>query len=77
MKFIRLSALYINPATIRTISITDTKYTLDFTTERLNGIILFGSGSVKSDHLQLVIDKKENPSDYRVMENWISRNEHY
>ena len=77
MKFIRLSTMYINPATIRSISFTDTKYTLHFTAERLACGILFGSGAVDSRNLELVIDKKETPSDYRVMENWISRNEHY
>ena len=77
MKFIRLSKLYINPSTICVISFTDTKYTLQFTTERIKGAILFGSGALDSNHLQLVIDKNENPSDYRVMESWISKNEHF
>lgn len=77
MKFIRLNKFLINPSTIRTITMTDTKYTLHFTTERIQGGMFLGSGAFDSDHLQLVIDKKENPSDYRVMEHWISKNEYY
>jgi hypothetical protein len=77
MKFIRLSSMFINPSTIRTITMTDTKYTIQFTSENVYGTCLFGSGMVNSSNRHIVIDKKENPSDYRVMENWISRNEAY
>jgi hypothetical protein len=77
MKFIRLNSIFINPAMIRSIAFTDTTYTLNFTTERINGTILFGSGTVDSSQLHIVIDKNKHPSDYRTMENWISKNEHY
>jgi len=77
MKFIRLSKCLINPAAIRSISFSDTQYKIAFTSERVKGYILFGSGSMDSSHLEYIIDKKENPSDYRVMESWISKNEHY
>jgi hypothetical protein len=77
MKFIRLSSTLINPSAIRAIAFTETKYILQFTAERISGGIFLGSGGIDSGHLQLVIDKKEHPSDYRVMERWISKNEHY
>jgi hypothetical protein len=77
MKFIRLSSILINPAMIRSISFTDTTYTLNFMTERVNGMILFGSGTIESNQLHIVIDKNKQPSDYRTMESWISKNEHY
>lgn len=77
MKFIRLGAILINPSTIRTITMTDTRYTIQFVSENVSGTCLFGSGMVNSSNRYIVIDKKEQPSDYRVLENWISRNESY
>lgn len=77
MKFIRLNSIFINPSAIRAIAFTETKYILQFTAERISGGIFLGSGAIDSNHLQLVIDKNENPSDYRSMERWISKNEHY
>jgi hypothetical protein len=75
MKFIRLGAILINPSTIRTITMTDTRYTIQFVSENVSGTCLFGSGMVSSSNRYLVIDKKENASDYRVLEHWITKNE--
>lgn len=77
MKFIRLGSILINPFSIRTITMTDTRYTILFMSENVSGTCLFGSGMLSSSNRYIVIDKKENPSDYRVMEHWISRNESY
>jgi len=77
MKFIRLSSILINPSMIRSISFTDTTYTLNFMTERVNSTILFGSGIIESSQLYMVIDKNKQPLDYRTMESWISKNEHF
>lgn len=77
MKFIRLSKFLINPNAIRAISFSDTQYTIQFASERLSGYILLGSGHMDSSHLEYTIDKNEHPSDYRIMERWISKNEHY
>lgn len=77
MKFIRLGTILINPSTIRTITMTDTRYTILFVSENVSGTCLFGSGMVSSSNRYIVIDKKEQPSDYRVLENWISRNEQF
>jgi len=73
MKFLRLSKLIINPSSIRTITMTDTKYTIHFISERSSGLVLFSSGSMGSNSVQVVIDKTEHPSDYRVMQSWISK----
>jgi hypothetical protein len=77
MKFIRLGTILINPSSIRTINIKDTKYVIRFMSESIYGSLIFGSGGINSEDRHIVIDKKENPSDYRVMEHWISKNEHY
>ena len=77
MKFIRLGTILINPSTIRTITMTDTRYTILFVSENVSGTCLFGAGMVSSSNRYIVIDKKEQPSDYRVLENWISRNEQF
>jgi predicted transglutaminase-like protease len=75
MKFIRLGAILINPSSIRTITMTDTKYTIQFMSESVSGTCVLGSGMVTSSNRYIVIDKKENASDYRVLENWITKNE--
>ena len=77
MKFIRLDKILINPSTIRTITMTDTRYTIQFMSENVAGACLFGSGMVSSSNRYIVIDKKEQPSDYRVLENWISKTEQF
>ena len=77
MKFIRLGAILINPSTIRTITMTDTRYTIQFVSENVSGTCLFGAGIVSSSNRYIVIDKKEQPSDYRVLENWISKTEQF
>ena len=73
MTFLRLTKMLINPAAIRTITMTDTKYTIHFMAERSSGLVLFSSGSMGSNSVQIVIDKTDNPSDYRVMQSWISK----
>ena len=73
IKFIRLTKMLINPATIRTISMTDTAYTIHFTSEQMNGLMLAGSGVVSSHSSYLVIDKTNQPSDYRILQGWISK----
>ena len=75
MKFIRLGSILINPSSIRTITMTDTKYTIQFMSENVSGTCVLGSGIVTSSNRYIVIDKKENASDYRVLENWITKNE--
>jgi hypothetical protein len=73
MKFIRLTKILINPSTIRTISMTDTAYTIHFTSEQMNGMMIAGSGLVSSHNSYLVIDKTKQPSDYRMLQCWISK----
>ena len=73
MKFIRLTKMLINPSTIRTISMTDTSYTIHFTSEQMSGLVLFGSGSIGTRSSQIVIDKTKQPSDYRMLQCWISK----
>ena len=73
MKFLRLTKMLINPAAIRTITMTDTKYTIHFMSERSTGVLLFSSGSMGSRSVEINIDKTENPSDYRIMQCWISK----
>jgi hypothetical protein len=73
MKFLRLSKMLINPAAIRAITMTDTKYTIHFMAERSSGLVLFSSGSIGSRSVEINIDKKDNPSDYRMMQCWISK----
>jgi len=69
MKFLRLTKMLINPATIRTITVSDTRYIIDFTSEKTHGFSLFRSHSS-----QIVIDKEKHSTDYRMMQCWLSKN---
>jgi hypothetical protein len=73
MKFIRLTKMLINPSTILRISMTDTAYTIHFTSEQMNGMMIAGSGLVSSHSSQIIIDKIKHPSDYRMLQCWISK----
>ncbi len=74
MKFIRLTKMLINPAAIRTITLSDTRYTIHFMPERFQGHMLFGSGVVASYSAEVIVDKEKNSIDYRMLESWLSKN---
>jgi hypothetical protein len=74
MKFLRLTKMLINPATIRTITVSDTRYIIDFTSEKTHGFALFGSGFFRSKSSQIIIDKEKHSTDYRMMQCWLSKN---
>jgi hypothetical protein len=74
MNFIRLTGMLINPSTIRTIAISDTRYTIHFTSERFQGHMLLGSGVVASYSAEIVVDKEKNSTDYRMLQCWLSKN---
>jgi hypothetical protein len=75
MNFIRLTTMLINPSTIRTITLSDTRYTIHFTSERFQGHMLFGSGVVASYSAEIVLDKEKNSTDYRMLQCWLSKNQ--
>lgn len=74
MNFIRLSSMLINPNAIRTITMSDTRYTIHFTSERFQGHVLFRSGVVASYSAEIVVDKEKNYTDYRMLQCWLSKN---
>jgi hypothetical protein len=74
MKFIRLTTMLINPSTIRTITISDKRYIIHFTSERIQGTMFFGSGGMGSYSSEFVVDKDMHSTDYRMLQCWISKN---
>lgn len=74
MKFIRLTKMLINPSAIRTITLSDTRYTIHFMPERFQGHMLFGSGVVGSYSAEVIVDKEKNSTDYRMLQCWLSKN---
>jgi hypothetical protein len=74
MKFIRLTKMLINPSAIRTITLSDTRYTIHFMPERFQGHMLFGSGVVASYSAEIIVDKEKNSTDYRMLQCWVSKN---
>ncbi len=74
MNFIRLTKMLINPSAIRTITLSDTRYTIHFMPERFQGHMLFGSGVVASYSAEVIVDKEKNSTDYRMLQSWLSKN---
>ena len=74
MNFIRLTTMLINPSTIRTITLSDTRYTIHFTSERVQGRTLLGAGVIASYSSEIIVDKEKNSTDYRMLQCWLSKN---
>lgn len=74
MNFIRLTTMLINPSTIRTITLSDTRYIIHFTSERVQGHTLLGSGVIASYSSEIIVDKEKNSTDYRMLQCWLSKN---
>jgi hypothetical protein len=74
MQFIRLTKMLINPSAIRTITVSDTRYTIHFISERFQGHMLLGSGVVASYSAEVIVDKEKNSTDYRMLQCWLSKN---
>jgi hypothetical protein len=52
----------------------DTRYTIHFTSERFQGHMLFGSGVIASYSSDIIVDKEKNSTDYRMLQCWLSKN---
>lgn len=70
-RFIKLSKIIINTVKIVTIDILPKKYTVRMCDQKIDGSILFTSGSVESYNTNIEVCEKKNPDDYQTVKEWI------
>jgi hypothetical protein len=72
-RFLKLSNRIINTAFIQRVEFDKdlTKYTLHMAQIKLEGSLLFGSGSVGTSELTIYACKKEHPESYKAIKDWI------
>ena len=77
-KFIKLAYRLINPRYIHKIYIYNNSYSISMHKETINGYnwscFGYGVGTINSTNETLIICAVENPSDYKVVSEWISNN---
>ena len=70
-KFLKLSNMIINTAKIVTIDILPTKYTICMSNQKIDGWLLFTSGSVESRNSMIEVCENKHPIDYQLVKEWI------
>jgi hypothetical protein len=73
VKFLRLSSIIINTAKIVTIDILPKKYTVRMCDQKIDGWILFTSGSVDSKNTTIDVCENDHPDDYQTVKEWVHR----
>jgi len=71
MSFLKLSNLIINTSKISTIEMLENKYLINLTSNRIEGFMMFGSGSLSTTKSVVHIEKDEQSGDYEVVSKWI------
>ena len=72
-KFIKFSTLLINTSKIRTIEMTNNKYIITLSINKLDGFMLFTNGYFTSINDKYEICKKTYPEDYKILTEWINK----
>ena len=70
-RFLRLSSIIINTAKIVTIDVLPTKYTVRMCDQKVEGWLLFTSGSVDSKNTKIDVCENDHPDDYQIVKAWI------
>ena len=70
-RFLKLSNIIINTTKIMTIDILPTKYTICMSNQKIDGWLLFTSGSVDSKNTKIEVCKTEHPIDYQAVKEWV------
>jgi hypothetical protein len=72
-RYIRLTNIIINTSKIITVDISPTKYRIHFDNKKIDGWMLFSSGTVESIDNKIEICKNLHPKDFKIMERWINK----
>ncbi len=70
--FLKLSHLIINTKYIHYIQVKEHKYVIDCF-NGVAGMLIGGTGGLKTESFQVKICKKEDPENYKIVEDWIKR----
>ena len=71
--FIKFQSMVINTIRITKIDMDCNKYCIHLTNNNINGFFLFSSGSIASRDEKIDISKDKDPSDYKVLTDWINK----
>jgi hypothetical protein len=74
MSFIKLTTMAINSAKINWITIKETGYCIQMTSDKIDGFFLFTSGFINSKPDQIEICKVNHPVDYKTVSDWLNKN---
>ena len=70
-RFLKLTNIIINTAKIVTIDVLPTKYTIRMSDQKIDGWLLFTSGSVESINTKIEVCENKHPDDYQLIKEWI------
>jgi len=70
-RFLKLTNIIINTAKIVTIDVLPTKYTIRMSDQKIDGWLLFTSGSVESINTKIEVCENKDPIDYQLVKKWI------
>ena len=70
-RFLKLTNIIINTTKIETIDILPTKYMIHMSNQKIDGWLLFTSGSVESKNTMIEVCKTEHPIDYQAVKEWV------
>jgi hypothetical protein len=72
-RFIKLTTISININYINNILIKSNKYHIYLASNKFDGIVAVFTNSPNSDLKKIVICKKENPKDYKIISDWLAK----
>ena len=71
-RFLKLSTMVLNTHKIIKIEKYGSKYQVHLDPISLDGLMLVGSGWIKTENNIITICQKKNDLDYKIMENWVN-----
>ena len=77
-KFLRLSHNLINTRHITMINMYQGTYHINIgksVENSIQGFIIYGTGFFSRDNTNIIIKEKEHPEDYKIVTDWINKNE--
>ena len=70
-RFLKLTNIIINKNVIQQIHINKDKILIYLMTNKTDGFMMFGGGSVNSHNTEFEVCKTKNLSDYKIVTDWI------
>ena len=71
-RFLKLGKTIINKKYIQHIEINNDNYVIHLMANKIDGVLLFSSGSLKASNTNFDVCKTKNLSDYKIVTDWIN-----